>query len=230
MIHNTKELCGHKLSATDGDIGRVKDFYFDDQSWAVRYVVADTGTWLSGREVLLAPRCFGPLNPTEQQFSVKLTRKQIEDSPAIDTHLPVSRQIELEYYRHYGWNGYWETEAFRGMANVAPPLPPEAAESRPHHGHNQREDLHLRSVNALTGYAIEAKDGTLGKVNDFLVDTQSWLVRQIAVETGHWYSGKEILILPSEVTRISFDESKVFVNLTKADLEHTKEHQVAKAT
>lgn len=54
MLYNSKNLYGYKLSASDGEIGQVKDFYFDDQSWLVRYVVADTGTWLTGRQVLLS--------------------------------------------------------------------------------------------------------------------------------------------------------------------------------
>ena len=219
MLHNTKELYGHKLTATDGDLGHVKDFYLDDRSWAVRYVIVDTGHWLSGRQVLLSPRALGQLDQAGQRLHVKLTRKQIEDSPSIETHLPVSRQFEQEYYRYYGWPGYWETTGFLGVADPAIISPFAAPDSGHHHGHNQREDAHLRSTKAVTGYAIEATDGELGSVRGFMVDDQAWEIRQLVVETGHWYSGKEILIAPSKVERISYDESKVFVDLTKADLQ-----------
>ena len=43
MLIKASELKGLKLGARDGEIGRVKDFYFDDQNWVVRYLVADTG-------------------------------------------------------------------------------------------------------------------------------------------------------------------------------------------
>jgi hypothetical protein len=62
-----------------------------------------------------------------------------------------------------------------------------------------------------------------------MVDDRSWAIRELIVETGHWYSGKEILISPSKIERISYEESKVFVNLTKADIQRTAENEVAKA-
>ena len=229
MPHNTKELYGHKLIATDGDIGHVKDFYIDDKSWAVRYIIVDTGNWLSSRLVLISPRSFGKLDADGKRLHVTLSKKQIEDSPSIDTHLPVSRQYEQEYYRYYGWPGYWESTGFWGVSDHPPVSPMAASDSQSHHGHNQREDIHLRSAKAVTGYAIEASDGTLGTVSGFMVDDHEWMVRQIVVETGHWYSGKEILIAPSKVERISYSESKMFVDLTKADIERTKEHEVAHA-
>lgn len=103
MLQSIKQLSGKKLGASDGDIGHVKDFYFDDQTWAVRYVIADTGNWLPGRQVLISPYAFGGLHQAEKVLRVNLTRKQIENSPAIESHKPVSRQYEEEYHRYYGW-------------------------------------------------------------------------------------------------------------------------------
>ena len=111
MLQNTKELYRDKLSAIDGDIGQVKDFYFDDKTWMVRYLVVDTGNWLTGRLVLLSPHALGKLDQFEKTLHVKLDKKQIENGPAIESHLPVSRQYEAEYYRYYGWPVYWDTEA-----------------------------------------------------------------------------------------------------------------------
>src|SRR5580692_9622620 len=108
MLRSLRQLSGNHLGASDGDIGHVKDFYFDDQTWAVRYVVADTGKWLTGREVLLTPHAFSASQPAGKTLFVNLTRKQIEDSPAMETHKPVSRQYEEEYYRYYGWPYYWK--------------------------------------------------------------------------------------------------------------------------
>ncbi len=223
MLYNSKNLYGHKLAASDGEIGQVKDFYFDDQSWLVRYVVADTGTWLSGRQVLLSPQAFGRIDSEAQILHVNLTRKRIEDSPSIEAHRPVSRQHEAEYYRYYGWPSYWE--AGGGMWGVAGL--PLVGEPRPHHGHNQRDDVHLRSTRAVTGYHLEASDGAIGTVSGFMVDIRSWGIRDLVVETGHWYAGKEILVAPSRIDRISYDHSKVFVSLTLADIRRTPENQIA---
>ena len=229
MLHNLKQIRGHKLAASDGIIGNVKDFYFDDTTWAIRYLVADTGTWLPGREVLLSPYSFGHLDQAGKVLTINLTKKQIENSPAIDTHRPVSRQFEKNYYNYYGWPMYWEGGGLWGAGEYpafAPSSRPYAFES---YDYPQWDDIHLRSTNAVTGYDIEATDGVLGSVSGFLVDQKKWVIRELAVETGHWYSGKEILITPAKIERISYPESKVFVKLSKADLERTEENHLANA-
>ncbi len=106
MLQNIKQLYGDKLAAADGEIGHVKDFYFDDESWVIRYLVVDTGSWLTGRLVLLTPHAFGKLDQSEKMLHIKLRKKQIEDSPSIESHKPVSRQFEIEYYGYYGWPPY----------------------------------------------------------------------------------------------------------------------------
>lgn len=224
MLHNTKDIYGHKLTASDGDIGHVQDIYFDDKTWAVRYIVADTGAWLTGRQVLLAPQAFGHLNPDGKILPVHLTRRQIEQSPSIEAHRPVSRQYEEEYYRYYGWPAYWDGSAMGGFPIITP-----TPEKLRQHEAQPRKDLHLRSAKSVTGYAIQATDGELGSVRSFLVDDQTWTIRDLVVETGHWYSGKEIKLTTRRVERISYVDSKVYVHLTKADLEHTPESAVAKA-
>ena len=228
MLHNIKELYGNKLAASDGDIGHVEDFYFDDKTWAVRYLVANTGTWLSGRQVLLSPHAFNRWDRDNKSLRVNLTRKQIENSPSIDLHRPVSRQYEEEYYRYYGWPTYWDGGGMWGGGEYPVVLPPSKEEIVAHQ-HHHRDDKHLRSTHAVTGYHIQAADGAIGHVTGFMVDDKSWGIRELVVETGHWYSGKEILISPSKIERVGYDESKVFVNLSKADIQHTMENDVARA-
>ena len=229
MLHNIKELYGNKLAARDGNIGHVKDFYFDDKTWVIRYLVADTGSWLTGRGVLISPHAFGSIDREEKTLHVKLHKKQIEDSPPIDSHKPVSRQYEIDYYNYYGWPAYWDGGAMWGlagypMARTSPMQEMVADQPRYHH----RDDKHLQSTHAVTGYHIHAADGVIGHVSGFLIDEKSWAIRKLVVETGHWYAGKEILISPGKVERISYEESKVFVNLTKADIERTAKNDVAK--
>ena len=229
MLQNIKELFGYKLAAADGDIGHVKDFYFDDKLWVIRYLVADTGSWLTGRLVLLSPHALGELDLVENTLQVKLHRKQIENSPSIESHRPVSRQYEEDYYRYYGWPAYWQGGGIWGMGSY-PVIKPPPPENLHHHGHNQRDDVHLRSIKAVTGYHIQATDGAIGAVSSCLVDDKSWAIRELVVETSHWYSGKEILISPGKVERISYEDSKVFVNLTKADIQQrTEENKLARA-
>ena len=218
MLQSIKQLYGKNLGASDGEIGQVKDFYFDDQSWAVRYVVADTGSWLPGRQVLLAPHAFGSLRWAGNVLSVNLTRNQIENSPSMESHKPVSRQYEEEYYKYYDWPSYWQGDALWGMSGVpilarsAMPIPSEP--DAPCASHPNRADAHLRCTQAINGYDIKASDGTIGHVCDFVMDAQSWAICKLVIKTGHLLSSKEVEIATSNVDRISYEESTVYVNLT----------------
>ena len=236
MLQNIKDLYGHALAASDGHIGHVKDFYFDDHAWAVRYLVVDTGNWLTNQLVLLSPHSFGRWDHNGKTLHVNLTRTQIENSPPIETHQPVSRQYEEDYHRYYGWSGYWDGGAMWGMSGfpIMPgPLlvvPPVAMEIEPPPEHKpSTADRHLHSTKDVAGYHIQATDGTIGSVRSFMVDDKSWAVGELVVETGHWFSGKEILISRAEIRRISYADSKVFVKLTMADIQQTAKHDLAKA-
>lgn len=232
MNQDIKDLYGMRLAAKDGVLGHVADFYFDDTSWLVRYVVADTGSWLTGRSVLLAPPAFGlhPFGGEADLLDVNLTCKQVEGSPSIELHRPVSRQHEDDYYRYYGWPAYWHNGGMWSAAGFPPGLPPFRPADPPHLGHDQRDEIHLRSTKAVTGYHIHAIDGVMGSVSSFILDGASWAIRELTVETGHWYAGKTIRMLPTDITRISYEESSVFVNLSLEDLKHTHRSEVAHAS
>jgi hypothetical protein len=227
MLQSIKQLYGNKLAALDGDIGHVKDFYFDDENWVVRYLVADTGSWLTGRLVLLTPHAFGKLDQDEKTLHIKLHKKKIQDSPSIESHKPVSRQYETDYYGYYGWPTYWDGSAMWGMGSYPVVLPPSKKEMEIQKKYHHRDDKHLRSMQAVTGYHIQSADGEIGHVNSFLVDDKSWAIHELVIETGHWYSGKEILIPTSKVKKISYEEAKVFVSLTKADIQQTAENEIS---
>jgi len=226
---NTKELVGNKLAALDGDIGHIRDFYFDDNIWVVRYAVADTGSWLTGRLVLLSPHAFGKLDQREKTLHINLRKLQIQDSPSIDSHKPVSRQYEVEYFRYYGWPAYWAGDAMWGLGGFPVLVPPAKDEIEAQRIYYHRDDKHLQSTLDVTGYPIQAVDGVIGHVSSFLVDDRSWAIRDMVVETGHWYSGKEIRIPTSQIERISYMEAKVIVTLTMAEIDKTAEHELAEA-
>jgi hypothetical protein len=229
MLQYTNALYGNKLAASDGDIGHVKDFYFDDKNWVIRYLVVDAGTWLTGRLVLISPHAFGKLDQEGKTVNVKLRKKQIENSPLVETHQPVSRQYEVKYYRYYGWPAYWNGGGMWGLGGYPVLLPPPRDETVAQQKFQHRDDKHLQSTLAVTGYYIETVDGTLGHVKGFLVDDTNWSIRELVVETGHWYSGREVLISPTKVDRISYVDSTVFVNLTKAEIQQTQENEVVQA-
>jgi sporulation protein YlmC with PRC-barrel domain len=233
MLRSIKQLLGDKLAASDGEIGHVKDFYFNDQNWAVRYVVVDTGSWLSGRKVLLSPHAFGSLHEAGKLMQVNLTRKQIEESPLIESHKPVSRQYEEEYFRYYGWPYYWQGDGLWGMSGFpilelpAQPLPSEPLNAS---GRSPGSaDAHLRSTQAVNGYHIQASDGMIGHICDFMMDAQSWAIRQLVIKTGNRFSGKEVQIPTSLVDRISYDKSTVSVKLTSEAIEQSPAPHLAPA-
>jgi sporulation protein YlmC with PRC-barrel domain len=221
MLRSVRQLYGKKLAASDGHIGHVKDFYFNDQQWRVRYVVADTGSWLAGRLVLISPHAFGKLHQEDDCLLVNLTRQQIENSPAIESHEPVSRQYEEALYHYYGLPSDWDEGEMWGPGGFpeAPPLP-HLTPSK------QGNDLHLQSTQALSGYPIQTSEGAIGHVIDFMIDDKSWAICYLVVETGHWYSGKEIVISPKHIDRISYEEEKIFVDLTKEAILQAPQYHV----
>lgn len=229
MLLDLKKISGHKLAASNGEIGHIEDFYFDDKTWAVRYLVVDAGSWLVGREVLLTPHALGRFDQDEKILPVNLTRKQIENSPPIAEHRPVSRQFEENYYRYYGWPNYWEGGQMWGMADYPVPMMSAPSALLRSYEYSTWDDIHLRSTKAVTGYEIQGTDGTLGTVTGFMVDDRTWAIRELVVDAGHWYSGKEVLITTPNVSSISYPQSTVFVNLSKADIAATADHDVAMA-
>ena len=216
MQKSTKELKGYAIDATDGDIGKVDDFYFDDKSWTIRYLVVDTGNWLLGRKVLLSPIAVGKADFSSGRFNVTLTKKQVEESPSIDTDKPVSRQHEAYYHDYYGFPYYWNGPYLWGPMYY--PGRPGADQKRIEERRAEREeagDLHLRSAAHVTGYHIEATDGEIGHVEDFIIDDETWEIRYIVVDTRNWLPGKKVLIAPRWIDRVSWNDSKVYVSLSR---------------
>lgn len=215
MMHSIHQRYGEKLRALDGDIGHVRDFYFDDQNWAVRYLVADTGRWLTGRLVLLSPYALGELVATGKVLPVKLTRQQIEESPSIDEHQPVYRQHEEEHHRHYGYPYYAQRSPLWGLAGYPVLVPPPRSVDL----ERKKIDSHLRSTRHVKGYKVEATDGAVvGEVEDFLIDGSMWRIRAIVIKSGHWNSGEKLPIQVEVVSRISYDDSTVYLHAARVAL------------
>lgn len=212
MFFKAKALRGYKLHSLDGEIGKVEEFYFDDRHWAIRYLVVETGNWLADRQVLITPQAIGDVNNEEQYINVNLTKKQIEDSPSLDNDMPVSRQFEAEYYKYYAYPMYWGGSYMWGAY-------PYIVRTLTEGGNSIQEekawDPNLRSTHDVSGHIIQAEDGEIGHVDDFIIDDETWAIRYLIIDTRNWWPGKKVLISPKWITNISWSESKVFVNLLR---------------
>jgi uncharacterized protein YrrD len=221
MLHSFKEIRGYDIRAEDGAIGDVHDLYFDDRYWTVRYLVIDTGSWLFGRKVLIAPEAAGRPDVVSQSLSLSLTRERIKNSPDIDTNLPVSRQNEIELREHYAWPSYWDHYPPLSYAALsgAPPflsrIPAPGADREPPVPEEQRGDPNLRSAREVDGYHIAAEDGEIGHVEDFLIDEDGWIVRYLVVDTRNWLPGKKVLVAPARATKIRWDERMLYVGMDR---------------
>jgi len=223
MLINAQNLKGAAIIARDGAIGEIDDLYFDDVSWTVRYLIVDAGSWLFSRKVLISPISIEKTDDGANQVFVNLTRDQVKDSPDIDTQKPVSRQHETAFMDYYGypyyWGGpyLWGDAAFPATLAMPPAVESQIAAAATARRREAEEsyDERLRSVNEVNGYNIGASDGEIGHVDDFIIDDEDWAIRYIVVKTGGWLSGRKTLVAPRFVERISWDESKLFVSLTR---------------
>jgi hypothetical protein len=226
MLRSMKDMEDYTIGATDGIIGRVKDYYFDDEAWVIRYLVVDASEVREGRRVLISPISIGQPNWLEKILPVSLTRKQVADSPDIDTDKPVSRQQEVGYLGYYGYGSYWGGGGLWG-AGLYPDVlqaglqykgsqadqatATDASALAPH----QHDDPHLRSGNAVMRYYVHSSDGDIGHVGGFLVDEQSWAIRYLIVNTSNWWLGHEVLIAPQWIDHVDWAQCTVSVGLTR---------------
>jgi sporulation protein YlmC with PRC-barrel domain len=215
MLRSAKSLRDYHILATDGNIGRIKDFLFDGQEWIVRYVVVDTSEWLAGRKVLLIPSALGLPSTDGNIVPVELTREQVRNSPPFDSDKPVSRQNEVDLFEYYGWSPYWGAGHGGFTRPVARAVEPE---QRAMAGVSPAGDPNLRSMREVDGYSIEATNGEIGHVEDFILDDEQWTVRYLVVDTRKWLSGKRVLVSPEWVDTIRWRDRIVRVELSKEQI------------
>ena len=231
MLFAVGGLIGCPVRASDGDIGAVKDFLFDDQSWKIRWMSVDTGHWLPGRQVLIHPSAIAPLELPPKPalpmmsagetltISVHLTKQQIDASPDAREDAPCTKELEASLYRHYGWDPYWGDTYF-GRDAIDPLSKPIVAETATRRAPERRSnpgdgDPYLGSIADVKGYIIEATDGDLGPVENVLADDVNWDIRYLVVATRHWLPGRLVQLAPYAVTGIDWRERRVSVNVTR---------------
>ena len=242
MLRNMKALEDYAIGATDGTVGQVKDFFFDDQAWVIRYLVVDTGTWLTNRSVLISPVSITHPDWIKKTFSVSITKAQVKDSPAIDTQKPVSRQHEKDYMSYYGYQYYWgggglwaggmyPNEILPGYEGYGSPTAERAEEdnayARTLQAHHEGDDPHLRSCNAVVGYHIHASDGEIGHVWGLLMDEETWAIRYMVVDTSNWWLGHKVLIAPAWIKDLNWVDRTVSVDLTQQAIKDAPAYDAA---
>jgi hypothetical protein len=235
MLWDASALNGYTIEASDGRIGSVSDLLFEDTGWIIRWLVVDTGNWLSGRKVLLPLSAFGKPDPSMSRFPIKLTMQQVKDSPDIDADRPVSRQHETHVYRHYGWDPYWGSTFFPmggGMAMPVIETPLRSGSMRfgaAGEDTSQAEgDPHLRSADAVTGFHVHATDGEIGHVEDFLVDDADWSIRYIKVDTKNWAPGSRVLVSPRSVRSIDRTNRLVHLDVDRQKVKNSPPYDPSK--
>jgi sporulation protein YlmC with PRC-barrel domain len=225
MLDKAKTLTGYSLQTPDGEtIGNIKEFHFDDRHWSIRYLVVDTGNWLTGRQVLISPYALVAVNPDHQNIVAHLTKKQIEASPTVATDKPVSRQREEELHSYYGWSPYWSMGPYAGVGYPVPSSLSEMGGAGTGAAAKPTGDPTLRSMQQVRGYHIQGMDGEIGHVEDFVIDDETWAIRYLIVDTRNWWPGKKVLVSPQWIERVSWSESKVFVNLSRDAIKESPEY------
>ncbi|MEO7524641.1 MAG: PRC-barrel domain-containing protein [Ferruginibacter sp.] len=235
MQRSINSLLGFTIGATDGEIGKVEDFYFDDSTWTIRYIIVKTGGWLTERKILISPEAILHRDWDNKVLPANLTRKQVEESPDIDTDKPISRQQEDELFAYYPWQSYYDAGLYGdgiGMMSVFP-IPPILEEGEKEEEANKEKkkhgiETHLRSTHELKGYTIHATDGEIGEVSDFLFDEDAWNITFVVVKTGSLFSKKKVLLSPAWIKDVKWDLQELIVNVTMDKVEHSPEYDSSK--
>jgi sporulation protein YlmC with PRC-barrel domain len=233
MLRNLKELLGYKISASDGEIGHVKDFYFEDDAWVVRYLVVETGSWLASRQVLISPISVRQPDWLQRLLPLTITRDQVKNSPDIDNDQPVSRQNEEQVLGYYGYPTYWDGGGMWGAGLYPYAMEPGfagfgtdrvtrerqlEAYLREEQARHRNDNPHLRSCKAVDGYHIAATDGEIGHVSDFLVDDETWAIRYLVIDTSNWWFGHKVLVAPPWIKGVHWSDKTVSVDLSRASI------------
>ena len=230
MLRTLKDFEKCAIGASDGDIGHVKDLYFDDHAWVIRYLIVDTGSWLSDRKVLISPISIQKPEWAAHRLPAAITRAQVENSPDIDTDQPVNRQHEEQTLGYYGYPNYWGGAGMWGGGMLPFAMYPndaslpggnagrdrEIAEGlKAERARHRDDDPHLRSCNDVVGYHLHATDGEVGHVEGFLVDDETWAIRYLVVNTSNWWVGHLVPIAPPWIGGVHWSDRTVTVELSR---------------
>jgi len=220
MLRQIRELGTYRLHATDGDIGHLEQFYFDDRDWKIKYFVVDIGTWLHGKKVLMSPSAIIGVDAPTKTINAAFTKQQVQESDDVGTHKPEGLEQPHDYSLYLGWPYYLGLNALTdsdsgpviGMARDL-----EKGKTSEHSFH-QTYDEHLRSSKVVSRYHVMAVDGEIGQIEDGIVDDQTWTIQYVVSTVRNWWSAKKVLLPTEWILWVSAAESNVYVSLTRNNI------------
>jgi hypothetical protein len=222
-LRSINSLKGYQLGAHDGGIGACSDFLFDDESWIVRYLLADTRKWLPGRKVLVSPISIGKVDVIGRTVDVDLSKEQIKNSPPLEMAAPVSRKYEMFFNKHFGWSDYWDGSGLWGDDTYPGSLKLTKEMREIEQSADRRSNI--RSTNEVAGYRIHAQDDDIGHIEDFLVEEETWIIRYLVIDTSNWIPGsKRVIVDPNWVDQVRWDDRSVYLRMTKEQIENSPEY------
>ncbi|HKE60131.1 MAG TPA: hypothetical protein VKB46_25645 [Pyrinomonadaceae bacterium] len=216
MLRPIRELGTYRLHATDGDIGHLEQFYFDDRDWQIRYFVLDIGTWLHGKKVLMSPSAIIGVDATTKTINAAFTKQQVQASDDVGTHKPEGLEQPRDYSLYLGWPYYLGSNPLNSDQGPAPggPLDPEKDKTS-ELSFQSAYDEHLRSSKMVSRYHVMAVDGEIGQIEDGIVDDQTWTIEYLVSTMRIWWSARKVLLPTQRVLWISAAESNVYVSLKR---------------
>jgi uncharacterized protein YrrD len=222
MLWNASALIGYHVHGTDGAFGTVHDLLVDDHIWMLRWLVVDTGNWLPGRKVLIPARALGRPDPASRQVLIARTKEQIENSPDIDTDLPVSADSEQRLYEFYAL----DLDTDRNHNGQEKPISDQTVPNQPDGGYlPQPLDPNLFSLKSLIGYKLAAIDGGIGHVSDFLIDDRTWKIQCLSLNTGDWWPSAVVLIPTGVIQSIDWEAELVHAKIDQAAVRASPNYQ-----
>lgn len=228
MIRGLKDFRGYPVRGIDGEIGSVRDFYFDDYNWTVRYFVIKTGKWLEHERILVATVSLAKTELEANSLPVDLTREKVRNSPRVIIDRPLTRAERIELHSYYEWPMDWIEGEIPGTGPglTGYPLVELADEIKENQAENEQsssegQHRHLHSFRDVPGFRLLARDGEIGHLEDFIVDTSSWNILYIVVDTGSWLPGKKVLVSPSWVEEILWDEERLQIDLNRDTIQNS---------
>ena len=192
MLRSSTELIRYDVEAADGRAGTVRDFYFDDRTWTIRYIAVETNGLLNSDRVLITPQSVRELKFPDESFVLGLKLSEVETSCGTDM-----------LSQSWGQNG---TAGTGTPAKVG--------------------ETPLRSIATISHFSISGSDAPLGYLNGLLIETTTWSIRYLIIDTGRQLPGKLVLLSPRSVTSIDWEQKIVRFDLTSDAVKNSPRYDV----
>ncbi|EPX77919.1 hypothetical protein [Salipiger mucosus] len=221
MLMSFHDLRSYGIHATDKQTGSINDFYFDDHEWRLRYLVAHTGFFLTGRETLVGAARLGTPDTERMELPINLSAQELRTAEPGEAHQPANAQRHATHMLPD--TGFWAPYLVATELFYTPSRAQELmAETRDENDTTEAEDyqdMKLRSMVEVIGYKIAEKDGDVGSVCGFLIDPEDWTLQHVVVETGHWLPGRRVAITTRWIEAADWHEQRIHVEVSRQEIE-----------